>query len=106
MSVMHEIVLIAGMVAVTFSVRFLVLLLAGRLSLPIRVIRALRYVPVAVLTAIAVPMLVKPAGHWALTFENAHLLAGLIAIATAAIYRRLLLTIVVGMTTFLLLHLN
>jgi branched-subunit amino acid transport protein len=51
----REIALIAGMVAVTFAIRYVPLVLAGRLRLPRALEAALRFVPVAVLTAITVP---------------------------------------------------
>ncbi|MEL6149567.1 MAG: AzlD domain-containing protein, partial [Chloroflexota bacterium] len=52
---MEEFWLVLGMTAVTFGVRYPSLALVGRMQLPDSVIRALRYVPVAVLTAIIVP---------------------------------------------------
>jgi len=52
--------------------------LGDRLSFPPLVHRALRYVPVAVLTAITVPMLLLPDGvHWQLTWRNAWLAGAL-----------------------------
>lgn len=100
-----ELWLIAGMVAATLSIRFPLLVLAGRLDLPAPLRRALRYVPVAVLSAIAVPMLLKPEGQWAINFSNTYLMAGVVAIATAALGRHLLMTITIGMAVFLLLRL-
>ena len=54
---MDEAILILGMMLVTFSARYPVMAIVGRVELPERMFRALRYVPVAVLTAIIVPEL-------------------------------------------------
>lgn len=99
---MNEALLIAGMALVTFGVRYPTLAFIGRLPLPPLVIRALRYVPVAVLTAITVPAVLMPEGEIALTLSNAHLIGGVVAALIAWRTRNLLLTIVVGMAVFLL----
>ncbi len=67
--------------------------------------RALRFVPVAVLTAIIVPELLMPEGVLSLNLlENPRLLAGLAAILAAWQTRNATWTIVIGMTVFLLLR--
>jgi len=106
MSTLEQVVLIIGMMIVTFGVRYSVLAVSGRISMSKRVEQALRFVPVAVLTALCTPILFKPDGSWLLTLDNSHLIAGIAAIVIAAISRHLLLTIVLGMALFLLLHLN
>lgn len=75
---------IAGMAIVTFAIRYGFYALGDRLRFPPVLQRALRYVPVAVLTAIIVPMTLLPDGqHWQLDWRNAYLVgacvAGLIA---------------------------
>jgi len=106
MSAVEQVLLILGMMAVTFGVRYSVLALSGRIALSKRVEQALRYVPVAVLTALCTPILFKPEGNWLLSLDNSHLIAGAVAIIIAALSRHLLLTIVLGMGLFLVLHLN
>ena len=59
---MNEVLLIGGMAAVTFAIRYPVLALLGRIELPKPALRALRYVPVAVLMAIIVPAVLIPNG--------------------------------------------
>jgi hypothetical protein len=59
--------------------------------------------PVAVLSAIVVPMAFIRDGEWAISFDNPFLLASIIAIFIAWTSRNLLLTILLGMTVFLLL---
>ncbi len=106
MSTVEQLLLIFGMMGVTFGVRYSVLAMSGRMTMPKRVEQALRYVPVAVLTALCAPILFKPEGSWLLSLDNAHLVAGAVAIIIAAVSRHLLLTIVVCMALFLLLHLD
>jgi branched-subunit amino acid transport protein len=97
-----ELLIIVGMTAVTFGVRYPVLALVGRLRLPQPVIRALRYVPVAVLTAIVVPELLIRDGAWHVSIDNAYLVAGIVSIVISWRTKNLLLTIVIGMGVFLL----
>jgi len=97
----REIVLIAGMVAVTFAARYLPLVMAGRLRLPRVVETALRYVPVAVLTAITVPAVLMPKGTLEVQVGNPYLFGSLAAILVAWLTKRLLPTIVGGMAVFL-----
>ncbi len=101
---MNELVLIAGMTLVTFGVRYPVLALVGRMDLPEIVIRALRYVPVAILTAIVVPDLVfgGGGGNLNISAHNAHLVAGVLSILIAWRSKNLILTIILGMLIFLI----
>jgi branched-subunit amino acid transport protein len=66
---------------------------------PALVARALHFVPPAVLTAIVFPELLIHDGGINASPGNLRLLAGMIAIAVAWRYKRILLTIVVGMAT-------
>ncbi|MFW5748346.1 MAG: AzlD domain-containing protein [Chloroflexota bacterium] len=99
---MNEFVLIAGMTAVTFSVRYPILAIFGRLNLPPALLRALRYVPPAVLTAIIAPAVVMPNGAVDLSLDNAHLVGAIAAVLVAWWTKNLLWTIVLGMAVFLL----
>lgn len=99
---MNEVVLIVGMMLVTFGVRYPVLALVGKIDLPEPVFRALRYVPPAVLTAIVMPALLMPEGNQiSLSHTNAALIAGVIAGVVSWRSKSLLLTIVIGMGVFL-----
>lgn len=98
----NELLMIIGMTAVTFGVRYPVLALVGKLQLPDRLSRALRYVPVAVLTAIIVPELLIRGGTWQVNPTNAYLVAGIVAALVSWRTKNLLLTIVIGMGVFLL----
>ncbi|MCU0499514.1 MAG: AzlD domain-containing protein [Anaerolineae bacterium] len=98
---MDEILLIFGMTVVTFGARYPILALVGRMKLSPSVLRALRYVPPAVLSAIVAPALIAPNHQIAITPTNAYLIAGIVAIGIAAYRKNLMLTIGIGMIVFL-----
>ncbi|MDA3808899.1 MAG: AzlD domain-containing protein [Spirochaetaceae bacterium] len=86
MSTTSEIILILGMMAVTFSIRYVLLAFSGKFSLPESVEKALRYVPPAVLTAIIFPAVLLPEGHWDLSLHNAYLPAALAAVIAGFLF--------------------
>lgn len=100
---MKSFLLVFFMMLVTFGVRYPVLALLGRYDLPGPFKRALRFVPVAVLSALCAPMVLLPDGQWDVSFSNASLVASVVAIVVAWKSQHLLLTIVVGMLVFTLL---
>ena len=70
----------------------------GRIELPKPVLRALRYVPIAVLTAIIVPAVLIPDGERiVIGTGNSMLIAALVAAVVSWRTKSLLLTIVIGM---------
>ena len=90
------------MALVTFGVRYSVLVLVGRMPLPQPIVRALRFVPPAVLTAIIVPAVLLPHGDQIdLRLNNEYLVAAVIAALVAWRSRNVLLTIVIGMLALL-----
>lgn len=99
---MNEALLVFGMFLVTFGVRYPVLALVGRANLPEPAVRALKYVPPAVLTAIIVPAVLLTDGRLNLSPTNAYLVGALVAIVVSWRTRSLLWTIVIGMSAFLL----
>ena len=97
-----EVLMVVGMMAVTFGVRYPVLALVSRLSLPPAVLDALKFIPPAVLTAIVVPAVLMPARTGELRgLDNAYLVAGVAAALISWRTKNLLLTIVLGMAIFL-----
>lgn len=99
---MNEIVLIVGMALVTFVVRYPVLALVGKIPLPDGVLRALRYVPPAVLAAIILPAMIYDGnGAAAISVENTYLVAGIVSFVVAWWTKNTLITIVVGMALLL-----
>ena len=99
---MNEALLVMGMALVTFLIRYPMLAIIGRVELPPVLIRALRFVPVAVLTGITIPAMLLPQGSFDLNLSNAYLYAGIIAGVIAWRTKNLLLTIVLGMAIFML----
>jgi branched-subunit amino acid transport protein len=97
----NEFIMVAGMAVVTFAVRYPVLWLVGRVQLPEAWLRALRYVPVAVLSALIVPAILFPSGGpLPNPITNPYLVAGVAAAVIAWTRRNLLLTLAVGMFVF------
>lgn len=88
---------ILGMGVATFAIRLSLIVLLGRVDVPLLVQRALRFVPPAVLSAIIFPELLRPGGTLDLSLGNARLLAGLLAAVVGWRTKNVLLTIAVGM---------
>ena len=102
---MNEFIMVAGMALVTFLIRYPTMVLVGKIPLPDRVFRALRYVPPAVLAAIIVPSVLMPDGQTVfISLTNSYLVAGILAVLISWRSKNLLLTIVLGMAVFLLLR--
>ncbi|MFN3980721.1 MAG: AzlD domain-containing protein [Caldilinea sp.] len=96
-----EILLVAGMALVTFLVRYPVLALVSRITLPQVMLDGMKFIPPAVLAAIIAPAMFMPDGALDLRPSNAYLVAGIAAGLIAWRARNLLATIVLGMTIFL-----
>ena len=82
---------------ITFLIRLSFIELSQYLTLSAAVHRALRYVPVAVLSAIILPELLQPSGEIDFTVGNTRLLAGFLAIVVAWRTQNIIWTILVGM---------
>ncbi len=99
---MRDFLLISGMAIVTFSIRYAMFAVAGRVEFPKWLVNALRYVPPAVLTAIIVPAVLLPTGDTLhLSYTNPYLVGALFACLIGWLSQNLLLTIVLGMAVFL-----
>lgn len=96
--------LLAGMGAITYALRLSMIVLLGRMEVPPRMLRGLRFVPAAVFSALVAPALVRPAGSVWLSPANPYLLAGLLAGAVAWRTRSMVLTIVLGWAAFWLVR--
>jgi branched-subunit amino acid transport protein len=97
---MDEWMLIAGMVVATFIPRYLPFALAGRINISPIIVRALSFVPIAVLSAIVSQATLMRGGELSITFDNHHLIAALIAFFVALITRHLFMTILFGLMAF------
>jgi branched-subunit amino acid transport protein len=94
------VILIAGLV--TFGTRLSFIFLLDRIQVPDWFRRGLRFVPVAVLSAIILPELTSPNGSLSLIWRNPQLLAGAVAILVAWRTKNVLLTIAAGMAALLI----
>lgn len=81
----------------TYATRLSFILLYGQIQMPRMIECALRFVPPAVLTAIFIPELLLNDGNLFLSFGNARLLAGMLAIVVAWRTKNVIYTIVIGM---------
>jgi branched-subunit amino acid transport protein len=82
---------------ITFAYRFSLIFFLERIQLPAWVSQALRFVPIAALTAITVPELLANSGTIVVGWHNERLLAGLVAIVVAWWTKNVFLTIGLGM---------
>ncbi len=88
----------------TYAIRLSFILFFSKMDIPSLLQRAFRFVPVAVLSAIIFPALFLPKGVLVLSFSNARLLAGSIAVVVAWRTKNVLATLVVGMGVLYLLQ--
>ncbi len=93
------VIILAG--AVTFAIRLSFIVLLERVRMPEWFTRALRYVPVAVLSAIILPETVNRNGVADLSWHNPQLFAGVLAVLVAWRTRSVVLTLVAGMVVLL-----
>ena len=93
-------ILVAGLL--TFGTRLSFILLLHRLKVPGWFLRALRFVPMAVLSAIILPQLVTRNSTLDFSLRNPQLYAGALAILVAWRTKNVLLTILVGMAALLI----
>ncbi len=89
--------LIAGMALITFGLRLSFIALAGRLEIPRVIQRALRFAPVAVLTAIVVPLLLNPGPGFTISPDVLRLFCAVVAFLVARQTRNILATVAGGM---------
>lgn len=94
---------IIGMGLITYAIRVSLFLLPDRYALPSWLLKALRYVPAAVLSAIIFPELLIVDGQFQFSLSNERLLAGLAAAVVAWRTKNVVLTVVIGMIVLWLL---
>jgi branched-subunit amino acid transport protein len=100
-----EWLLIFFMAVVTYLPRYMPFALVGRVRLPLAVERGLDFVPIAVLTAIIAQAAIVRGGELDFSLANYHALAALAAFVTALVWRRLSVTVAVGLACFAALRL-
>ena len=97
----NEAWMLAGMVAVTFGIRYLLFGLADRIRLAPWLAESLNFIPPAVLTAITLPAVLLPRGDWFVSPANPYLIAALLSLIAGVVTRNLLATITIGLAGFL-----
>lgn len=95
-------IIIVGLL--TLGLRLSFILFMGKLQIAPIAQRALRFVPIAVLSAIIAPSLFFPNGSLNLSLSNIRLIAGILAILVAWRTKNVLLTILSGMACLLILQ--
>ncbi|MBT7075858.1 MAG: AzlD domain-containing protein [Anaerolineae bacterium] len=85
----------------TFGIRLSFIVILDRWQPPHLIERALRFVPVAVLSAIIAPELILHSGTADFSFGNLRLIAGIVSIIVAWKTKSIIWTIVVGMGVLL-----
>jgi branched-subunit amino acid transport protein len=86
----------------TFVTRLSFILLLDRIHMPEWFRGGLRFVPVAVLSAIILPELTRPNGSLFFSWRNPQLLAGAVAVLVAWRTQNVILTIVAGIAALLI----
>src|SRR6202008_4118781 len=88
---------------ITYTMRLSFIMFFGNREIPPRLLHILRFVPMAVLSAIILPQLVLPASTIDLSLQNPRWIAGGFAAIVAWRTRNVLLTIAVGMVALWIL---
>jgi len=97
---MNELVLIIGMMAVTFLPRYLPIALAGRFRIPAVLQKALEFIPIAVLTAIISQASLIHDNKIDFAVDNPYLYALLASISIALLTKDMFKTIVSGLLVY------
>ena len=95
-------IIIIGLLTLSIRLSFMVFL--GKMEVSPIVQRALRFVPIAVLSALIAPALFLTSGSLNLSLSNSHLIAGALAILVAWRTKNVLLTIFSGMACLLIVQ--
>ena len=100
---MNEAMMIAGMALVTFSIRYVMFAMAGRIRFPLWLKQPLTFLTPVVLGSIIAPLILMPEGVLDISFANPYFWAALVAAGIGFWRQHLLTTIVVGLVSFVLL---
>ena len=90
--------------AITYAIRLSCIGLLGQREMPALLLKALRFVPIAVLPAIILPQLFLRNNTLVLSLQNPRWIAGMLAGVVAWRTRNVLLTIAVGMVALWVLQ--
>ena len=92
--------IIIGMFLVTYSVRTVLFASAHKAHIPDWLNKALKFVPISVLTAIIAPMSLTNTSGLLITLSNPWLVGALTSLVVGLFFQRQLLTICVGVMVF------
>lgn len=95
-------IIIVGLLTLGIRLSFIVFM--GKMRVSSMVQQALRFVPIAVLSALIAPALFFPGGSLNVSLSNIRLIAGILAILVAWRTKNVLLTIFSGMACLLILQ--
>ena len=95
-------IIIVGLLTLGTRLSFIVFM--GKMQVSSMVQQALRFVPIAVLSALIAPALFFSRGSLDVSFRNIRLIAGILAILVAWRTKNVLLTIFIGMACLLILQ--
>lgn len=105
MSNLELILIVLGMFVVTYSIRVVLFASAHKAEIPEWLDKALKFVPISVLTAIIAPMLLTNSEGLALSLLNPWFVGALASLLVGLVFKRQLLTICVGVLVFFLMKL-
>jgi len=96
--------IILGMAVATYLTRVTLLVFGKRVNFPPLFLRSLRYIPIAMLSAIIFPAVLAPQGAIYISAKNPYLLAALATVVAVRLTKNSVVGIVVGMGLILLLR--
>lgn len=97
--------IILGMFFVTYGVRVALFVSAHKADIPEWLDKALKFVPVSVLTAIIAPMSLTNSDGLALSLMNPWFVGALTSLLVGLVFKRQLLTICIGVLVFFFMKL-
>lgn len=100
----YIIFIIMAMGVLTFCTRLSFIWLVGQVDMPVYFQQALRFAPVAVLSALVIPAITFHQGIPDISAGNERLISGIVAILVIRFTGNVLLTITVGMATLWILQ--
>lgn len=105
MSSLELTLIIIGMFCVTYGIRVVLFASAHKAEVPEWLDKALKFVPISVLTAIIAPMSLTNSEGLALELNNPWFIGALSALFVGLMFKRQLLTICVGVVVFFVMKL-
>ncbi len=101
----QTILIILGMSIVTYIPRALPIIVLSKFKLPDWFLRWLKYIPIAILSALLFPQIMIFEDHVNISLDNKNLLAAIPSLLVAYKTKSLFITVLVGIISMLLLNL-